>query len=170
MLSNLALTRRIIASLAVIGLIMTPVNAEEGVAKPGIQQTSPKLNKYQETQVKCLTENMYFEAGNQGNKGMIAVTNVVINRTKDDRFPDTPCKVIHQKKRGKCQFSWVCMKKKKIQDAETIDRARRLAEMAVTGHLNDLTKGAKFYHATYVHPRWKFTRVARIGAHIFYRG
>ena len=33
-------------------------------------------------QAKCLADNMYFEARNQGTAGIIAVSNVVLNRVK----------------------------------------------------------------------------------------
>ena len=61
-----------------------------------------------EKQIECLAKNLYFEVGNQGTAGMLAVSSVVINRVNDDRFPNTMCKVIHQKRGGVCQFSWYC--------------------------------------------------------------
>ena len=39
-------------------------------------------------EVTCLADNIYFEARNQGLAGMLAVTNVVMNRVADDRYPD----------------------------------------------------------------------------------
>lgn len=129
-----------------------------------------KLSAHDKRQIQCLAENMYFEAGNQSEKGMIAVTNVVYNRIKDGRFPKTPCEVIHQRSRGVCQFSWTCSKYRKIRNWDAFERARYLAEKAVKSELNDVTRGAKFYHANYVNPGWRMTRVAQIGAHIFYNG
>jgi spore germination cell wall hydrolase CwlJ-like protein len=35
--------------------------------------------------------------------------------------------------------------------------------------MHDLTKGALFYHADYVNPRWKLEKTAVIGRHIFYK-
>ncbi len=62
---------------------------------------------------------MYYEARNQGTAGRLAVSNVVLNRMNDTRFPNTVCEVVEQgpvreswKKDGtmypikhKCQFS-----------------------------------------------------------------
>ena len=62
--------------------------------------------KDKEKQIECLAKNLYFEVGNQGTAGMLAVSSVVINRVNDDRFPNTMCKVIYQKRGGVCQFSW----------------------------------------------------------------
>ena len=46
--------------------------------------------------IRCLADNVYWEARNQSVKGMIAVAWVVRNRVKDDRFPDDYCKVIYE--------------------------------------------------------------------------
>ncbi|MEK9700053.1 MAG: cell wall hydrolase, partial [Candidatus Poseidoniales archaeon] len=71
----------------------------------------------------CLQKNAYFEARNQSDAGMMAVTHVVLNRVHSDRFPNTVCEVVeqgHMSKwwkdnhdrdvpvRNKCQFSWFC--------------------------------------------------------------
>lgn len=137
-----------------------------------IQKTEEalKITPHDERQLQCLARNAYFEAGNQSEKGMLAVTNVVINRTEDGRFPDTPCAVIKQRSRGVCQFSWVCEGKNRIRNMETYRRARAAAERVYLDKTHDVTHGALFYHANYVHPNWGLTRVATIGAHIFYRG
>ena len=126
------------------------------------------LSAYDKNQIQCLAENAYFEAGNQSTKGKAAVTHVVMNRVKDDRFPKSACAVVHQKSRGVCQFSWVCEGKKKIRDWALFAESKRVAENVYIGNTRDVTRGAKFYHANYVNPHWKLTRVAQIGAHIFY--
>lgn len=50
----------------------------------------------------ALSLNTYMEAGNQGDKGMQMVADVVINRVNDDRFPNDVMSVLLQKN----QFSW----------------------------------------------------------------
>lgn len=50
------------------------------------------------SEIKCLTNLAYYEARGESTKGMIATIYVVLNRVKDSRFPNTPCKVIAQKK------------------------------------------------------------------------
>ena len=47
-------------------------------------------------QAKCLADNMYFEARNQGTAGIIAVSNVVLNRVKSKDYPNTICEVVRQ--------------------------------------------------------------------------
>lgn len=148
-----------------------PVVTSEVVEKKVIpEQETLKITPHDERQLQCLAENAYFEAGNQTDKGMIAVTNVVMNRVEDGRFPKTPCAVIKQRYRGTCQFSWVCEGKKTIRNAEIFRRARAAAERVYLEQTHDVTHGALFYHANYVNPNWKLKRVTTIGAHIFYRG
>ncbi len=45
------------------------------------------------------------EAGGEDEVGKILVANVVMNRVKDENFPDTVTEVIFQKSNGICQFS-----------------------------------------------------------------
>ena len=128
------------------------------------------LSDHDKRQIQCLAQNAYFEAGNQSIKGKIAVTNVVMNRVEDKRFPKTPCGVINQRTGRSCQFSWVCQGKKHIRSTQQYLSAQRVAEQVYFGYVGDVTKGAKFYHANYVNPRWNLQRVITIGDHIFYKG
>lgn len=134
------------------------------------KSTEPVLTAHDKRQIQCLAENAYFEAGNQTKKGKIAVSNVVMNRVESGKFPETPCGVIHQKRGRTCQFSWVCEGKKKIRDWGEYVESREVAEQVYLNKVGDVTRGALFYHANYVNPKWKLRRVAIIGAHIFYRG
>ena len=58
----------------------------------------PKNYDYQD-EVKCLAQNVYFEARDQPTKGQIAVALVTLNRVNSRRFPNNICKVIHQASR-----------------------------------------------------------------------
>jgi spore germination cell wall hydrolase CwlJ-like protein len=147
----------------------TPVVIEKEVS-PKEVASKIRITAHDERQIHCLARNAYFEAGNQTDKGMIAVTNVVMNRVEDGRFPQTPCAVIHQRTRRVCQFSWVCEGKKSVRNMEIFRRARAAAERVYLEKAPDVTHGSLFYHANYVNPRWNLKRVTRIGAHIFYRG
>ena len=129
----------------------------------------------------CLVLNSYFEARNQSSNGQMAVTNVVLNRMKDNRYPNTACEVIKQAKyhsngaivRHKCQFSWFC--DGKSDDPKNIKQYQRMLNFSLTMLSNsyilvDITDGALFYHADYVKPSWAKTkhRTTEIGDHIFY--
>lgn len=139
------------------------------IEKPVIVKKPVYLSSNDKQQIECLAKNAYFEAGNQSTSGKAAVTHVVLNRIKDERFPKTACGVVYQKSHGVCQFSWVCGGKK-IHDMNLFAESKKIAENVYLGNIRDITRGAKFYHATYVHPHWNFQRVAVIGTHIFYRG
>lgn len=173
------------AVVAIIGFMlmamMQPKPAESQIVRVPVPQVIEKevvvkvpvkINTHDERQIQCLAENAYFEAGNQNKTGMIAVTNVVMNRVKDERFPKTPCAVVKQKRGGVCQFSWVCEGKKRIHDWELYKKTRHVAEQVYLRNVGDVTGGAKFYHADYVRPSWSrvFDRTRKIGDHIFYRG
>tara|TARA_R110002020_G_scaffold87001_4_gene214726 strand:- start:606 stop:1025 length:420 start_codon:yes stop_codon:yes gene_type:complete len=129
----------------------------------------------------CLALNVYYEARDQPIEGQIAVTNVVMNRVADPRFPNTPCKVIkegvHSKITGrplrwKCQFTWYCDgKKDKPHDLDAYRWAQIIAQHVGFGKAGDITSGSTHYHAVSVNPIWniKKTKIGRIGDHIFYR-
>jgi spore germination cell wall hydrolase CwlJ-like protein len=168
-----------IGSVAIIGIsLLAPAPAPavvqktvvEVVEKPVIVKEPVYMNENDRKQIQCLTRNAYFEAGNQSMKGKIAVTNVVMNRAKDKRFPSTPCGVVYQRTKRVCQFSWVCEGKKQVRSQKQYAEAREAAENVYLNNVGDVTNGAKFYHADYVNPRWNLRRIAKIGDHIFYKG
>ena len=51
-----------------------------------------------ENEIRCLAENIYFEARSESTAGRIAVALVVLNRVEDRRFPDSVCGVVKQTK------------------------------------------------------------------------
>lgn len=128
-------------------------------------------------ELKCIADNIYFEAGNQSVKGMIAVANVTHNRVHDNRYPNTFCGVVKQgykKGRRDCQFSWYCDgKSDRIPEygKEIYDLAIRIAMLTYHNELPDYTYGALNYHADYVNPSWAKSKrkTAKIGRHIFYK-
>ena len=128
------------------------------------------LTNNDQQQIRCLAENIYHEARGEPELGQVAVTNVVLNRVEDSRFPSNACSVIKQRNRRGCQFSWVCQGKK-ITNCAQYNESLEIAREVYVGEVDDVTNGAQFYHATYVRPSWSrvFQRTTRIGLHIFYR-
>ena len=96
---------------------------------------------------------------------MRAVAHVVINRSKNSRFPDSICEVVKQKNKGVCQFQWVC---DKIKTRFINNDSYEVAVKVLNGETSDPTKGALFFHNKSVD---KFERrvTAEIGNHIFYK-
>lgn len=126
------------------------------------------------TQTQCLSEAVYYEARSERKSGQIAVAEVIMNRVKDHRYPNTICGVVYQgaTRTTGCQFTFTC-------DGAT-DRqprgSRWITAQAVASHLmmglnEEKTSGATHYHATYVNPVWNsgLVRTQKIGTHIFYR-
>ena len=133
-----------------------------------------QLTKETQKQVDCLADNIYHEAGYEPEDGKVAVALVTLNRLQDPRFPKDICGVVKQKTRATCQFSWFCMKHKPAiteRAREVYEQARNVAVHVYVNYekLPDITGGALFYHADYVHPRWKLERTTVIGRHIFYK-
>jgi len=136
----------------------------------------------------CLANNIYWEARNQTEEGMIGVGLVVRNRVLDNRFPHSYCEVVHQGPtrsswrdpnvkipvRHRCQFSWYCDGKSDDIIANELDIytiASDIAHRIYSGAIDDVTSGATHYHADYVIPAWAATKIRtiKIDDHIFYR-
>jgi spore germination cell wall hydrolase CwlJ-like protein len=135
-----------------------------------------ELSKDTQRQVTCLAENIYFEARSENLIGKAAVAFVTLNRVVSGNFPNTICGVVYQKIRGVCQFSWYCdsnitKKKLTIYRSSLYNDIRSLAmEIILYYHLlDDITKGATYFHNTKVNPGWKLQKTNQIGNHVFYR-
>jgi N-acetylmuramoyl-L-alanine amidase len=139
------------------------------------------LSRDSQKEIDCLAENIYFEAAKESRKGQIAVAFVTLNRMKSGRFPDTLCGVVKQKTNSTCQFSWWCESKpyyistNKLLTKKNNSLYNEIHELATYFYINhdrldDPSKGALFYHADYVNPKWpNMIRTAVIGRHIFYQ-
>lgn len=122
----------------------------------------------------CLTEALYFEARGESIAGMFAVAEVIINRKASRKFPSSICGVIAQgsHRRNACQFSYKCDGiAERYHEPRAHALVGKIAKIALSRTKSPLTKGATFYHATWVSPKWSrvFARTARIGQHYFYR-
>jgi spore germination cell wall hydrolase CwlJ-like protein len=123
----------------------------------------------------CLTQAIYYEAGNQSEDGQRAVAQVVLNRVRHPAWPNTVCGVVYQgamRQGGGCQFTFTCDGSlARIPVAALWVRARQLAAEALAGRTYAPVGLSTFYHANYVFPAWapRLVKTATIGAHIFYR-
>lgn len=122
----------------------------------------------------CMTQALYFEARGETVTGQFAVAEVIMNRVKSARFPDTVCGVVHQGsgRRFGCQFTFWCDGKAEVfSNQRAYDEVGKVAKIVLSGIDLDLTKGATYYHTRSVNPSWSkvFRRTATIGLHHFYR-
>jgi len=123
---------------------------------------------------RCLSEALYFEARGETVKGQFAVAEVIMNRVRSGRYPDTLCGVIRQGtgKRYQCQFSFTCDGRAEvISEQEAFERVSKVARAVMDGYAGDLTNGATHYHTLAVKPSWAsaYTPTTKIGEHVFYR-
>ena len=117
-------------------------------------------------ELRCLAGAVYFESRGESLVGQLAVAHVVLNRAQSGRFPKSLCGVVHQKS----QFSFVRGgKMPAIRNGSQWNNAVAIAQIARDGSWKNHAPGALFFHARYVSPGWRKTRIAQIDNHIFYR-
>jgi hypothetical protein len=115
----------------------------------------------------CLARAVYWESKGEPLPGQLAVANVIINRAQSGRFAATLCGVVRQPS----QFSFVHgghipQAPQASRDWHTAVAIARIARENLAG---TAAPQALFFHARYVHPGWRLTRIAALGNHVFYR-
>lgn len=117
--------------------------------------------------MRCLAGAIYFEARGETLEGQLAVGRVIVNRAQSGRFPSSYCGVVYQPS----QFSFVHGRgMPRIREhSRGWRQAIAIARIAVEGSWKSPAKGALFFHAARVSPRWRLTRLAQVDNHIFYR-
>ncbi|WP_292293385.1 cell wall hydrolase [Marivita sp.] len=153
--------------------LVTPVSRHSAIYNASWLNAQDKANGG--AQWECLAEALYFEARGETVKGQFAVAEVIMNRVKSGRFPDSICGVIKQGtgKKYQCQFTYTCDGiPERVSEPRAWERVGKVARAILDGRAPmNLTDGATHYHTTAVHPRWAriYTRTASIGVHLFYR-
>lgn len=146
----------------------------------------PKINSIvlrDQKELTCLARNVFFEARNQSKQGQVAVIMVTLNRIDPEKGMGSICKVVYRK----CNFSWVCDGKKRLDpsrynentpDKDAWYKINSLVFSTLFAYDNDdsfedITKGSTFYHNLNVEPEWvkleHLVKVIQIDQHIFYR-
>ena len=115
----------------------------------------------------CLARAVYWESKGEPLAGQLAVADVIINRAQSGRFASTLCGVVRQRS----QFSFVHggYIPPAPQGSAQWRTAVAIARIARGNLAADAAPQALFFHARYVHPGWRLTRVASVGNHVFYR-
>lgn len=124
--------------------------------------------KMSNQEFECLARNIYHEARFEPYIGKLAVAQVTFNRVLDGKWGHSFCDVVYAHK----QFSWTLDKNLRNQKPHGVrwEQIKHVAKMFQNGvRVRDLDK-AKWYHASYVSPRWQndFKRITKIQTHIFY--
>jgi spore germination cell wall hydrolase CwlJ-like protein len=132
-------------------------------------------DEFRSRELRCMATAIYFEARDEPIKGQISVGQVIMNRIRSPFYPKTVCGVVYQGERNRhgCQFSFTCTgKTNSVREKPEWATAVKLAKQIIAGEVwIDEVGYATHYHATYVHPQWRFEldKVAQIGGHIFYK-
>ncbi len=152
-------------------LAPTPEPAAEP-EKPARRSLAELVSEHAGTQTtdsehECLAGAVYFEAKGEPLHGQLSVAEVVLNRARSGRFPASVCGVVKQ--RG--QFSFIRGGRFPAIAKTSLawKRAVAIAHIAVQDLADGPAPTALFFHAKRVSPRWRLTRVAMVGNHIFYR-
>jgi Cell Wall Hydrolase len=156
---------------------LTPAIPETAVAlpaEPSPTPPTPPAGEDRNRAVQCLTAAIAYEAGFEPTAGQEAVAEVILNRARSGPFPRSVCGVVFagSERRTGCQFTFTCDGSlRRRLPARVMAAARGVAEAALDGRNPLRVSGAAWYHADYVSPYWapSLVRVAKIGAHIFYR-
>lgn len=132
----------------------------------------PSQSEFDRQQIKCIADTVYYEARGESRAGQIAVANVIVNRAKSRKFPNTPCKVVHQRTGKTCQFMWACKKSSGIKQGALYDKLYRISADVYYSRISDNTNIALYFHAKHVRPSWasKKRYTVTLGSHLFYRG
>ncbi len=141
---------------------------------------SPILILHFGLQLFSLSEVMINEASVDGEIGMIAVAQTVINRSKrEGRWGTDIWEIVHEpssdpSKPWACAFSYTCDKKPDIvleKDIDAYFAIMPIASKIMRGEIDDITLGADHYVKCGVTRSWltDMTFTVKIGRHCFYK-
>lgn len=124
--------------------------------------------------VDCLAAAAYYEAATEGDDGMRAVVQVVINRLRHPAFPKTICGVVFQgsERSTGCQFTFTCDGSlARVPSRDGWNRAQAIATAALKGKVYKPVGYSTHYHTNWVVPYWSgsLDKVAQVGTHLFFR-
>jgi spore germination cell wall hydrolase CwlJ-like protein len=143
------------------------------ITKPQAQAVDPTGEESLNDAITCLARSIYWEARGEGDAGMEAIANVIMNRVGHEGFPDTICGVVKQgHEQGACQFSWWCDgRSDDATEEEPYSHAKEIARKALNHQLKDRTGGALYFHNRKLVPDWsrEYIRTVEVGEHVFYK-
>ena len=176
----LAATRGAQGAMQVEGREAQAINAALPFATGALEAARPfslaaaaASEQAQSRALHCLTQAVYYEAGYEPVEGRRAVAQVILNRMRHPAYPNSVCGVVYDgSSRPGCQFSFTCDGSLRRAPAPGAwAQAQQIAREALGGAVVASVGTATHYHANYVAPYWapRLTKLAQIGAHIFYR-
>jgi spore germination cell wall hydrolase CwlJ-like protein len=142
--------------------------------------TSPSVNVHaldNQDELRCLALAIYHEARGETARGQTSVGYVIINRVTSDRWPNTICQVVWQKRYVKRigryvgQFSWTNDGRSDVpRDEQAWIRAQNIALAVLQKRAINVIRGSTHYHHTSIKPWWRrhFALYKTVGKHVFY--
>lgn len=142
---------------------------EPAAMEPEAEPTPAVDNSFslEEQEYQVLLRIVEAEAGGEDTTGKMLVANVVMNRVRSSKFPNTVTEVVYQTHNGKAQFSPTedgRMDRVRVSD-DTVEAVARV----MNGE--DTSAGATFFKSVRSKSGWHdraLTRVLEHGNHIFY--
>ncbi len=145
------------------------VVADVEVNNIGTSTLAPAQIYYTQEDYETLVRIVHCEAGNQDDKGKILVANVIINRVKSEKFPDSIYEVVTQNDGKTYQFSPV-IPGGSFYSITPSEHTRECVDRALTGE--DYSQGALFFCCETSPNSWfntKLTFLFTHGPHYFYK-
>lgn len=159
--------------------ITPPVVTDLHIAIENPKYVPIELPTVSEEDINCMAHGIYYEASNQGERGMEAVGFVIYNRSINPKYPNSICKVIKQTNviHGKrfCQFSWYCKRGDKglqyAPDTEAFRQSNHIARMILHKEIDNWMPRVVSFHRVGIRTNWNkhLSVFATIGQHVFYQ-
>lgn len=138
-------------------------------AEAANEPVQPAGNSYglEEQEYQVLLKIVEAEAGGEDTVGRMLVANVIMNRVRSGRFPNTVTEVVYQRCSGRAQFSPVS--DGRIDQVSVSPETVEAVSRAINGE--DASAGALYFRSVYSSSSWfdrALHRVIEHGNHIFY--
>lgn len=137
-------------------------NTAKSVSRGNITRSLNTKYNFSKYEMDLFYRVVYAESGNESYEGQLAVANVILNRIKDKRYPDTLKGVVYQK------YQFESVSSNMLYDRTPSESVKKAVQDAINGK-NNIGDCISFW-ATYVrksHPLWDLPIKYRIGVHVF---
>ena len=120
------------------------------------------------TELRCMTEAVYREAGSEPMKGRYAVAQVIMNRMRSGRFPTSVCGVVRQK--GQFTFPKGLGPKKGHGETRLWNEAKEVALSVMTSNVAHIAEEILYFRSSRMRRPAGLRFMQSIGGHSFYAG
>ena len=147
--------------------IMEESVQEESAAEETPAEETEDHQGLAEQEYQVLLKIVEAEAGGEDSTGRVLIANVIMNRVRSGRFPNTITDVVYQRCSGRAQFSPVS--DGRIDQVSVSPETVEAVARAMNGE--DFSAGALYFRSVYSNSGWfdrALHRVLEHGNHIFY--